>query len=266
MEKTVYTGVNLTNFPSDEYFHINSCGVQTNRKKHFTILRQEGRVDFHLLYVIKGRLTAVYDGREETLLPGSFILYPPGTPQSYTFPGETETVTFWVHFTGRTAPEILDGLGLNGGVYSKRFYVEETRLRGIAEKAKREGFEANGELLHLLHLLAQQNTEKPSARGIDILLPALHRMETLQKCTVAECASLCAMSQSRFSHLFREVMGVSPHQYLLKMRLEQAQNYLQDSDLSIAQIAQLTGFEDALYFSRLFKKYCGTAPSFYRGK
>lgn len=74
------------------------------------------------------------------------------------------------------------------------------------------------------------------------------------------------MSESRFSHLFRQIMGVSPHQYFLKMRLEQAQGYLQDSDLSIAQIAQLTGFEDALYFSRLFKKYFGVAPSSYRGK
>ena len=266
MEKNVYTGVNLTNFPSEEYFHINSCGMQTNHKQHFTILRQEGRVDFHILYIVKGGLTAVYAGKEASLLPGNFILYPPGMPQRYTFPEAMETITFWVHFTGRTAPEILDGLGLSGGVYSKQFYCEETRLRGIAEKAKQGGFEANGALLHFLHLLAQQNREQPSARGIDILLPALRRMETLQKCTVAECASLCAMSESRFSHLFRQIMGVSPHQYFLKMRLEQAQGYLQDSDLSIAQIAQLTGFEDALYFSRLFKKYFGVAPSSYRGK
>ena len=56
MEKNVYTGVNLTNFPSEEYFHINSCGMQTNHKQHFTILRQEGRVDFHILYIVKGGL------------------------------------------------------------------------------------------------------------------------------------------------------------------------------------------------------------------
>ena len=41
---------------------------------------------------------------------------------------------------------------------------------------------------------------------------------------------------------------------------------MRDSDLSVAQIAQLTGFEDALYFSRLFKKYYGVSPSLYRGK
>lgn len=136
MEKNVYTNENLTNFPSEEYFHINSCGMQNNHKNHFTILRREGRVDFHILYIIKGSLTVVYAGREETLLPGNFVLYPPGMLQRYTFPGEVETVTFWVHFTGRTVPEILDGLHLKGGVYAKRFYIEETRLRGIAEKAK----------------------------------------------------------------------------------------------------------------------------------
>ena len=75
MEKNVYTGVNLTNFPSEEYFHINSCGMQTNHKQHFTILRQEGRVDFHILYIVKGGLTAVYAGKEASLLPGNFILY-----------------------------------------------------------------------------------------------------------------------------------------------------------------------------------------------
>ncbi len=266
MEKNVYTNENLTNFPSEEYFHINSCGMQNNHKNHFTILRREGRVDFHILYIVKGGLTAVYAGKEASLLPGNFILYPPGMLQRYTFPGEVETVTFWVHFTGRTVPEILDGLHLKGGVYAKRFYIEETRLRSIVEKFKREGFEANGELLYFLHLLAQQNKEQPSVRGLDSLLPALLHMETLQKCTVAECAALCAMSESRFSHLFRQTMGVSPHQYFLKLRLEQARNYLRDSDLSVAQIAQLTGFEDALYFSRLFKKYYGVSPSLYRGK
>lgn len=94
MEKNVYTGVNLTNFPSEEYFHINSCGMQTNHKQHFTILRQRDGWDFHILYIVKGGLHRGLCGKRSSALPGNFILYPPGMPQRYTFPEAMETITF----------------------------------------------------------------------------------------------------------------------------------------------------------------------------
>ena len=67
--------------------------------------------------------------------------------------------------------------------------------------------------------------------------------------------------------LFKKEMGVTPHQYLCDKRLTTAAECLSssfnDSD-NIADVARLCGFNEPLYFSRMFKKKFGVAPSFYR--
>ena len=67
--------------------------------------------------------------------------------------------------------------------------------------------------------------------------------------------------------LFKKEMGITPHQYLCNKRLDTAAEWLsstyQDSG-NIADIARTCGFNEPLYFSRMFKKKFGIAPSFYR--
>ena len=59
-------------------------------------------------------------------------------------------------------------------------------------------------------------------------------------------------------------MGRSPQQYLINLRLHNAQNMLLDTDLSVGEIARSVGYDDQLYFSRLFHRYFGTSPREYR--
>ena len=64
--------------------------------------------------------------------------------------------------------------------------------------------------------------------------------------------------------LFKKEMGVTPLEYLTQMRMKKAEMMLTamwGSDYSIAEIGQLCGYEDALYFSRVFKKHFGSSPS-----
>ena len=59
-------------------------------------------------------------------------------------------------------------------------------------------------------------------------------------------------------------MGVSPLEYMTALRMKSAETLLTamwTNEYSITEIAQMCGFEDALYFSRVFKKYYGCAPS-----
>ena len=67
--------------------------------------------------------------------------------------------------------------------------------------------------------------------------------------------------------LFKKEMGVTPHQFLCDKRLETAAEFLtsiyNDND-NIAEVARQCGFNEPLYFSRMFKKKYGIAPSFYR--
>ena len=74
-------------------------------------------------------------------------------------------------------------------------------------------------------------------------------------------AEFCKLSNSYFSHTFRQRMGVSPMRFLNNLRIEKAKDFLMTNSMPVATAAQLAGFEDPLYFSRVFKKYTGIAPN-----
>ncbi|MBQ4050975.1 MAG: helix-turn-helix domain-containing protein, partial [Oscillospiraceae bacterium] len=71
-------------------------------------------------------------------------------------------------------------------------------------------------------------------------------------------------SLSRFSHLFREKMGISPHRFILSRRMEEAKKLLTYSSMTVSEIAKSIGFDDPSYFSRIFRKHTGHVPTDYR--
>ncbi len=71
-------------------------------------------------------------------------------------------------------------------------------------------------------------------------------------------------SRRHFTSLFREVMGVPPKRYLLRCRLNQALELLQDLELSIKEIALELGFQSQRYFSSWFHAEMGMSPSQWR--
>ena len=71
---------------------------------------------------------------------------------------------------------------------------------------------------------------------------------------------------SRYRALFHEIFGVSPMAYITRLRIQQSMTYLQQTDLSIAKIASSVGYEDPLYFSRVFRQMFGFSPKEYRNR
>mgnify|MGYP002687757762 FL=1 len=83
------------------------------------------------------------------------------------------------------------------------------------------------------------------------------------KWSVASMADYCKLSQSSFSHMFKDRMGMSPMHYLNYQRIEKAKDFLLSNSMTISNISRLVGFDDPLYFSRVFKKYTGASPQAY---
>ena len=77
-------------------------------------------------------------------------------------------------------------------------------------------------------------------------------------------ASQFGMGRTNFYRKVRELMGMSPNDYLRKCRMERAAELLQSSDQNIGEICGMVGIPDAQYFSRVFKSYFGVPPSSYR--
>lgn len=81
-----------------------------------------------------------------------------------------------------------------------------------------------------------------------------------QDIKLIELAAITQISLYHFLRLFKQSMGVTPHQYILQCRIEKAKYLLQHSELSIAEIAARVGFCDQSHFTRYFKRIVGVTP------
>ncbi|MBE9102171.1 AraC family transcriptional regulator [Vacuolonema iberomarrocanum] len=85
-----------------------------------------------------------------------------------------------------------------------------------------------------------------------------------QSIKLADLAEVAGMSPFHFSRLFKQSMGISPHQYLLQQRVEQAKQLLKTSKLAIADVALQCGFSSQSHFSKHFRSATGMTPGAYR--
>lgn len=260
-----------TNFCSHEYLAINSCNIQQNRGKPYTVIRDAGRVDYHILYIAEGECSCLYNGEERVMKKGNFVLYPPSVRQRYSFAEGKSVTTLWVHFSGYGAKELLNRLGLSGGIY--RTFSEEEAERCFARmiyshsvKTNRAQVAAIGELVTLFSLLSHEDDGQPEtvcSETVQTMLRYIH-VHWQRPITVADVAGKVCLSESRTSHLFKAVMGKGIHQYVMGLRIDSAKELLQSTDLSISEVGEMVGFQDALYFSRAFRKEVHRSPAEFR--
>jgi len=113
---------------------------------------------------------------------------------------------------------------------------------------------------------AMPSGRAPTARDEARITAALRRIEedAAEKLSVAELASAAAMSPYHFLRTFRQVVGMTPHQFVLRTRLHRAARRLRRSAAPITEIALEAGFNDLSTFNRRFRRLIGAAPSAYR--
>lgn len=83
---------------------------------------------------------------------------------------------------------------------------------------------------------------------------------------IAELAATTYLSEYRFYHIFKQTFGVSPYQYLLHLKLEEALRLFQTQQYTWTDIAMKLNFADLLSFSKLFKKHFRITPSAYTAR
>ena len=75
---------------------------------------------------------------------------------------------------------------------------------------------------------------------------------------------MCKLNRSYFSKLFKEVIGCTPQEFLIALRLNEAAELMKSSNTSIGEIAVRCGYPNQLHFSRAFKKRYGVPPREWR--
>ena len=256
-----------TNFTTNKFLQINSCGFQ-NTSSDFCVVRKKGRLDYHILLIDSGMCEVLHNGILYTLNAGNLVLYAPHEEQKYTI--KSGSTTLWCHFTGTAVNEILQSCNITSGVY---FFNQRKGIsEAYAELIKRfhipgrKDF-ANASFLELIYNIKDaQLFQNINEEKHDLLQPVLTyiNMNYDKPITVDMLAKQLGYSKSRFSHIFSETMGTTPIKHINDIRLNSACEMLSSTNLSISTIAFNCGFNDPLYFSKLFFKKYKTTPSEYR--
>ncbi len=84
--------------------------------------------------------------------------------------------------------------------------------------------------------------------------------------SIADLAAEARLSPFHFIRSFKRSVGVPPHQYLTKIRLERACVLLETTNLAITDVAFETGYQSPAHFARLFRRHYGLTPTAYRRK
>lgn len=82
--------------------------------------------------------------------------------------------------------------------------------------------------------------------------------------TLAELADVAGISNFHFAREFKRSTGTTPHQYLIKVRIDRAKTFLADNNLTLAEVGLRAGFSHQSHFTRLFRKITGVTPHSYR--
>lgn len=255
---------------------VTSCGNYRLRSRPEVVThRPSGRKDYQLLYLAAGKGHFRIDGTEHILTAGTAVLYVPDQPQEYVYYQAEQTEVYWVHFTGSEADALLKRCRLDApqGILPVGTSPDYLRLFGqmIQElQLRRTDYEMLTALL-LQSLLIRMGRElgrekKYSDSSMREIHRAMHFFQEYyaQEINIAEYAASRGFSASWFLQCFRQITGSSPLQYILKLRLSNAQSLLENTDYPIGEIADAVGYDNALYFSRLFRKHIGMSPREYR--
>lgn len=120
-------------------------------------------------------------------------------------------------------------------------------------------------MMHLFQHYSVQNYILPTYRGglaASQLAQIVDYIETYLNCDLSlqELAQLVQLSPHYFSQLFKQSTGLSPHQYILRCRIDRGKELLLKGGVSIAQVAKIVGFTDQSHFHRHFKRLEGITP------
>ena len=174
---------------------------------------------------------------------------------------EDHPEVFWIHFTGYDVKNILTyhGIPLDRHVFYSGTLPEYKML------FRNEDYIASMFNTILLLVSRQQqegeNVEINIPEEIEAAIAYFNENYNI-KISVEDYADSLHISTRNF----KRYMKISPAQYILSLRMVNAQSLLENTDYKIGEIAEIVGYDNQLYFSRVFRKEYGVSPAQYRKK
>jgi len=238
-----------------------------------TITARATRGNFwELLFIEKGKLHLESGNTSIPLSAGQACLFPPGREYNLvrnSQPASGVQMTF-IGQAGIFSPMALRPMTLRAR--------DQENLRDMCAIlfARPEGSRDSLVRVNLLHLLLNlrqgfampdndQTLAGPASRDLrhSSILAARRYMEdhVAESLSIDDLARHCKTSVSTLAHTFKEITGISPLQYHLRLKFDLAKTLLKGGKHSVTSVAEKLNYADTAHFSRTFKKITGTSPS-----
>ncbi|MHB0946796.1 MAG: AraC family transcriptional regulator [Sedimentisphaerales bacterium] len=225
-------------------------------------------------YTISGRGTFTIHSKTHQLKAGVLSGFSPRDAHNYQSNSDSPLEHIFIIFTGAKACQLL-----------KQSSIASKNAIEVANPS---------ETLYLLKAIMRMGIEKPpfsqqicrsylrilllrQAANIDLSTTDFSQsIETYRRCkkyiddnfttisSPADVADNCAVNMRYMARLFQRYGRITPHDYIMRLKLNKAATLLLTSGLSINEIGYSLGFNDPYHFSRVFKKFHGLAPHHYR--
>lgn len=250
--------VNVSNHEKQLPYYLYGAATDYDQEE---VLRPYGCNWYQLNICLKGEAVLSYKGFETTVKEGDAIIIYPDTAYTYRPISEKLTVS-WIAFDGFQVKSMLHSIGvLRSGVY--RFHnktdiynrINET-LYIQQEHITEQGYAGSSYVFNFLLTLSRSRIREDDLSiekirpAIDFMSENLHRVISIE-----DIADSMGISSQHFCLLFKSIMKQRPFEYLNTLRISRAKNLLLNrGDLSIKEIANLSGYVNHGYFTQLFKK------------
>lgn len=262
MESYYGRGTVSTDKTSDEFIRVNNFGYNKRINQNICTIRENGRVDYQIIYIDKGYGNFLLADKFVKVESGSIIILPPFEKNHYEFSSDSLSDYYWIHFTGVGVPNLLKKLRIGGNIFEVGdFHEFRDVITSMAKATVIEDFTTDSYLSSCIHMLLSQLSKR-----LHIPKNPLHKVLTymqnnnINTISNNDCAQVCGLSEYHFIRTFKKVTGVTPHRYMAEITVNKAIELIADTNLNMSEIAHMLGFEDSLYFSRFFKKETGHSP------
>lgn len=255
--------------------HVTDIGYFPRAKYHFR-RRKNGSMHNILIYCVDGWGCISVDGVESKLCKDHYYIIPKLAPHTYMASETDPWSIYWIHFDGDKAKQLIEKYGMSKKSQSADSKLLEERIRlfdGIFYNLENENAESNqvfaGSALMMLlcsFILEPQFRRIRDIRQEDVAGKAIGFMKANlgRKLCLAELALYCNLSVSHFCLEFKKRTSYTPVEYLNNLRVQQACQMLDLTNMKVNEIAYRLGFSDSFYFSRVFRKVIGYSPTAYR--
>lgn len=253
--------------------------IDRNGKLDFFIDRPQGMRGYIINYTHKGSGIIYRDQDAFICSPGDFILFPEGEPHFYgRKPTSEDWYHYWVYFLPKS--EWLEWLQWETKMGKIGLYQPIAQNSKDLEKLFIEIVDAGqssdvySEILAMnllekfliTRMQIQARSYKTANKDERIFLACKYIMDSLNDNgpILDKIARQIYLSPSRLSHLFKEQMNVSLLKWREEQRINRARILLHTTSIPISDISREVGYDDPLYFSRLFHKKIGCSPTQFR--